>query len=167
LVTACKEFVTRKGDKMAFLQVEDLTGHAEVTVFSKNYASLREFLQGERPLLHLTATIDNKDVSDLDDDDDSESKTKDIKLRCDAAMPLIDACSESDHPVLIDYPPHRTTDADFEEFKTILEKHKGRSPLQVQLMLNDITCVMELGPTWKIQSSPQFHKDIEAWAAAH
>jgi DNA polymerase-3 subunit alpha len=167
LVTACKEFITRKGEKMAFLQVEDLSGHAEVTVFPKLYAPLREYLQGERPLLHLTATIDSKDAPDLDDDEDSEGKVKDIKLLCDAAMPLADACSQSDHPVLIDYPPHRTTDADFQELKAILEKHKGSSPVQVQLVLNDLTCILELGPAWKIQSSPQFHKDIEAWAAAH
>jgi DNA polymerase-3 subunit alpha len=152
---------------MAFLQVEDLSGHAEVTVFPKLYAPLREYLQGERPLLHLTATIDSKDAPDLDDDEDSEGKVKDIKLLCDAAMPLADACSQSDHPVLIDYPPHRTTDADFQELKAILEKHKGSSPVQVQLVLNDLTCILELGPAWKIQSSPQFHKDIEAWAAAH
>ncbi len=167
LVTGCKEFITRKGDRMAFLQVEDLSGHAEVTVFPKLYAPLREFLQGERPLLHITATIDSKDAPDVDDDDDSDSKRKDIKLLCDAAVPLADACRESDHPVVVEYPLHRMTEADFQEFKAILNKHKGRSTLEIQFRLKERLCVMELGPEWKVQSSPQFHKDMETWAAAH
>ncbi|MBQ5727862.1 MAG: DNA polymerase III subunit alpha, partial [Mailhella sp.] len=58
LVTGIKEFITKKGDKMAFVQVEDLTGHAEVTIFPKTYAAIRETLQAERPLIELSGTID-------------------------------------------------------------------------------------------------------------
>ena len=166
LVTGLKEFITRKGDKMAFLQVEDLTGHAEVTVFPKVYTTVAEYLQRERPLLEITGTLDSKDADLQDNDEDTDNQLMDIKLLCDAARPLEDACRESDHPVLITYPIHKTSDEDFQEFKAILNKHQGSSTLQIQFELMHKNCIMELGPKWKVQSSPQFHKDIESWAAS-
>ena len=166
LVTGLKEFITKKGDKMAFVQVEDLTGHAEVTIFPKTYAAIRQVLQSERPLIELSGTIDAKD-DDYDDDDTSEeNRVKEIKLLCDSARPLLEACMNSDQPVVVSYPVECTSDADIEEFKAILEKHKGGSPVHIHFELNGHTCIMELGHQWKVQASPQFNKDTDAWVRA-
>jgi DNA polymerase-3 subunit alpha len=164
LVTGLKEFITKKGDKMAFVQIEDLTGHAEVTIFPKTYTAIYEALHAERPLIELTGTIDAND--DDYDDEDAENASKEIKLLCDSARPLLEACMSSDHPVLIPYPVDCTTDADIEEFKAILEKHKGTSTVQIQFELSGHSCIMELGHQWRVQASPQLNKDMEAWAKA-
>lgn len=168
LVTSVKEFITKRGEKMAFLQVEDLTGHAEVTVFPKAYASIKEILQKEHPLIELTATIDNEDDADTDNDVEQENVVRELKLICESARPLSDIYKNSSQPLLIPYPAECTHDAEIEEFKAILQKHKGAAPVQIQFTINgSILCVMELGPRWQVQPSPRLTKDIEAWVTAH
>jgi DNA polymerase-3 subunit alpha len=44
IVTAVKEIVTKKGDLMAFVQLEDLTGSMEAVVFPRVYADQRSLL---------------------------------------------------------------------------------------------------------------------------
>ncbi len=166
LVTGLKEFITKKGDKMAFVQVEDLTGHAEVTIFPKTYAAIKEALHAERPLIELSGTIDSKDDDYDDEESGDEPRVKEVKLLCDTARPLIEACMNSDHPVLFPYPVECTGEADIKEFKAILEKHKGESSVQIQFELNGQNCIMELGHHWRVQASPQLNKDMDAWAKA-
>ena len=72
----------------------------------------------------------------------------------------------SDQPVLVPYPVECTGEADIQEFKSILEKHRGGSAVQIQFELNGNTCLMELGHRWRVQASPQFNKDMDAWAKA-
>ncbi len=168
LVTSVKEFTTKRGDKMAFLQVEDLTGHAEVTVFPKTYVSIKELLQTEHPLIELTATIDNDNDSDASDDDEQESSTRELKLICESARPLSDIYKDSSQPFFVSYPAEYTHEAEVEEFKSILQKHRGATPVQIQFTINDsILCVMELGPRWQVNPSPLLTKDIEAWITAY
>ena len=164
LVTAIREIVTKKGEKMAFVQIEDLTGHGEVIFFPKTYASLREILNADRALIELTATVDQKEnENDFDEDEEMEDSAREVKLLGDSARPLLDACAESEHPVLIPYPPHCTSQKDVLEFQAILEKHKGGSQVQIHFTVDGKYCVMELDSRWRVQSGPQFHKDIDEW----
>ncbi len=50
LVTAKKEKLTRKGSRMAFLMVEDLTGSVEVIAFPEVLASAQGFLEADEPI---------------------------------------------------------------------------------------------------------------------
>ncbi len=51
IVTALKEIVTKKGDRMGFVTIEDLTGQVEVTVFSDMYIQAASILKSDDPLL--------------------------------------------------------------------------------------------------------------------
>jgi DNA polymerase-3 subunit alpha len=51
IVSALQEKVTRKGDRMAFFSLEDLSGSAEVLIFPELYKKYFEELHGEEPLL--------------------------------------------------------------------------------------------------------------------
>ncbi|MDP1051456.1 hypothetical protein, partial [Klebsiella quasipneumoniae] len=44
---------TKKGDRMAFCGIEDLSGSGEAIVFSEPYAASRELLACEEPLLMI------------------------------------------------------------------------------------------------------------------
>lgn len=44
LIKGYREITTKKGDKMAFAQFEDLTGHSEVIIFPRTYAKVSELL---------------------------------------------------------------------------------------------------------------------------
>jgi DNA polymerase-3 subunit alpha len=51
IVAAFKEITTKKGDRMGFVTIEDLTGSVEITVFSDIYATTSSLLKSDDPLL--------------------------------------------------------------------------------------------------------------------
>jgi DNA polymerase-3 subunit alpha len=53
IITALKERITRKGEKMANLTLEDLEGTVEVTVFARTYQECRDTLSSAEPVFLL------------------------------------------------------------------------------------------------------------------
>ena len=110
LVTSIREILNKRGNRMAFVAVEDLTASGEVTFFTEELNASRDLLNSEQPLL-LTATIDNRESSsyspDSDDDSDDEAPVKEIKLRGVSVQALNDACSASDAPISWELDPRR------------------------------------------------------------
>jgi DNA polymerase-3 subunit alpha len=51
LVTGRKNIITKKGDKMCFATLEDLTGKIECIVFPKTFAEYEDLLAGDEPLI--------------------------------------------------------------------------------------------------------------------
>ncbi len=51
LISEYREIITRKGTRMAFGKIEDLSGHIEVVLFPDTYAKFENLIKGERPLL--------------------------------------------------------------------------------------------------------------------
>ncbi len=60
MVTQYKEIITKKGTRMAFTQLEDLTSQLEVIVFPNTFAEYEEVLKEEVPLV-VTGILENKD----------------------------------------------------------------------------------------------------------
>jgi DNA polymerase III subunit alpha len=52
-----KEIMTKKGDRMGFISLEDLCGSMEVVVFSDVYARCSELLKNDDPI-HVTGTVE-------------------------------------------------------------------------------------------------------------
>ena len=51
IVSGIKELITKKGDRMAFVTLEDLSGSVEIIVFPEVYTAAMDLLKGEDPLL--------------------------------------------------------------------------------------------------------------------
>ncbi|MFN3455133.1 MAG: OB-fold nucleic acid binding domain-containing protein, partial [Pseudobdellovibrio sp.] len=51
LIIECREMITKKGTRMAFAKVEDLTGTAELVIFPDTFAKCGHYLKEERPLM--------------------------------------------------------------------------------------------------------------------
>jgi len=62
IIAGLKELTTKKGDRMAFLTLEDLSGFVETVVFPEVYQAARELLQDEEPLM-VTGDLDIGDES--------------------------------------------------------------------------------------------------------
>jgi len=60
MVPELRQVTTRKGDRMAVLQLEDLTGSCEAVVFPKSYARLADHLMVDARLL-VWASVDRRD----------------------------------------------------------------------------------------------------------
>jgi len=57
IVSTLKEILTKKGERMGFIVIEDLTGSVEVVVLPDIYATSVEFLKSDEPLL-ITGTLE-------------------------------------------------------------------------------------------------------------
>ncbi len=168
LVTGIREIINKRGNKMAFAAVEDLTASAEVTFFTEDLASARELLYSDQPLL-LSAAVDNRDggagPDATDGEDIEDAPLREIKLRGVSVQPLAEACRDSDVPVSLECRSARLDAAGLEELKAILEKYKGRTEVQLAFSLENAHCVMLLGPRWSVTPGPLFFRDIRRWAA--
>ena len=56
----CKIKRTRRGDKMAIIRIEDLTGSAEVIIFPELFSAVSHLLKGDDPLF-ITGTAESGD----------------------------------------------------------------------------------------------------------
>ncbi|MDP3985542.1 MAG: DNA polymerase III subunit alpha, partial [bacterium] len=76
LLTSVKEILTKKGDPMIFVKVEDTSGSVEVIVFPKTYSGSRQYWQ-EGAFVIVTGSIDAKEGM--------------AKILCDSVWPLTTA----------------------------------------------------------------------------
>lgn len=60
LITSLKPVTTKKGDRMAIVQIEDLTGSVEAIVFPKSYERVKDTLQADARLM-LWGKVDRRD----------------------------------------------------------------------------------------------------------
>ncbi len=60
VITELKEITTKKGDRMAFIRVEDLTGSVEVVIFSDLYKERRDEISSDKALI-ITGRLDKEE----------------------------------------------------------------------------------------------------------
>jgi DNA polymerase III subunit alpha len=60
MINSIKPLITKKGDRMAVLQLEDLTGQADAVVFPKSYERIAPYLQVDQRLM-IWGKVDRRD----------------------------------------------------------------------------------------------------------
>ncbi|MBO5490641.1 MAG: DNA polymerase III subunit alpha [Desulfovibrio sp.] len=168
LVTSIKEVLTKsKGERMAFVGIEDLTGHGEVTFFPKPYAACRELLHADAPIC-LAARLDKQQAEDADPTDadgDAEEAPREIKLLGQHVMPLAEACGNSDTPVCVHIPENRLGREDMLALRNILERFPGPVETHAQVRLDGHLCLLHLDAALKVSPGPELDKALTAWAS--
>ena len=124
IVTEVKEVTTKKGDRMAFLRVEDLSGSVEIVVFAELYRKAREAITSDKPLL-IIGRLDKEgedvkivanDIALLEDAGkmDKKVKTRSMHVHADGASITADKLTA---------------------LKTVFEAAKGASPVILHMYL--------------------------------
>ena len=131
LVVQERVTITRKGDKMAYLRVEDLTGSVEVIVFPDLFASASVLLQSSLPLT-ITGTLDRSEAG-------VKLKATDVVLlhppetitpRAPVeTVPSVDSARR----VLLTLFAESLAASDLPDLKRTLEKYPGHCPLQIAI----------------------------------
>lgn len=62
MISGIKPVTTKKGDRMAIVQLEDLTGQIEAVIFPKTYTEVKDLVQ-ENAMLLIQGKIDKRDDS--------------------------------------------------------------------------------------------------------
>ena len=162
LVTGVREVVTKsKGERMAFVQVEDLTGHGEVTVFPRAYTpEVQALLHSDAPLWLKARTDKEQDT----DSDDEEGQVRECKLIAEEFRPLAEVCQENRNPLHFWLPKNRLGRDDMLSLRQILEQFPG--PVQV---IADIELdpgwlyLVAMGSDFNVTPSPELHARLTAW----
>ncbi|MBW4649810.1 MAG: DNA polymerase III subunit alpha [Kastovskya adunca ATA6-11-RM4] len=105
MLTAVKPIITKKGDPMAIVQMEDLTGQAEGVVFPQSYDRIGSLIQADARLI-VWGKVDRKDEQVQMIIEDAE---------------VIDGLQM----VMVELTPQRVNDQELKHLKTILQQHTG------------------------------------------
>lgn len=166
IVTSAREITNKKGNRMAFVTVEDFTGSAEVTFFSDEFIKYRDFLESDQPLL-LTASIENKTPASAPSESENDEALApcEIKLRALSVQKLDNASTSSKEPVLYDLEENTAClhGTDLIVLQNILEQHKGATELILQFRIKGIDCKIKFGSDWHITSTPALLQALDEW----
>ncbi|MBI9111687.1 DNA polymerase III subunit alpha [Maridesulfovibrio ferrireducens] len=157
IIPTYKEYVTKKGDKMAFCQMEDMTGSGELTMLPNTFAVAEHFLSEDQPLL-IKGKIDLRDQEDGDSDAPKQAKVlaEEVSLLANAQA----GCQEA-----VPLPVHHKlcSEEGITELKAILGGYPGSAPVTLQLFLEEAVCSLRLGPSYMIRPNGDFWKEFNMW----
>ncbi len=118
LVTGCREHKTKKGERMAFVVLEDLSGKVDLTVFASTFAQCETLLKGEQPLI-VTAKVELAEES--------------VKLTAEEVRTLPDALEHCCEQVQVRLPAEHLNRDRLAELKELFFQHHGNVGVQLVL----------------------------------
>ncbi len=165
IVSAFKEITTKKGDRMGFVTIEDLTGSVEITVFSDIYATSSTLLKSDDPLLVVGKLEKGEKGCKVLVQANKEGGNKwqqqqrgpagDIRL-------LSEARAQTTKKVLFTVRMDSTPVEQIDALKIIIERHRGGVPAFVQFVLPQRSCsTMPLPSEMNVSASDELRLEVE------
>ncbi|MDE5832102.1 MAG: DNA polymerase III subunit alpha, partial [Desulfovibrio sp.] len=159
LITNVKEIITKKGKRMAFLEVEDLTGRAEAVFMSRPYEAAREFANSEKPML-LTAQVE------LSDPLDSEADGKSFKLIGQSLIPLERVSDDGSQPIVITISKKNINETALKNLRDILDNFRGEAPVQARVERAGYWCLLNLDDGIRVKPDHELALRLRNWEQA-
>ena len=139
MVNSIRVVTTKSGRRLAILLIEDHTGDAEVTLFSKVFEANRELLQTDVVLM-IRGTIEDDKFSGG------------IRIKGDSVQCMDDYRSQLAKRVVIKITQQQQADQLLEQLPDIVQPYKGGScPINLCYDLPDNKAEFVLGKQWNIQ----------------
>ena len=147
IIDTMKEILTKKGDKMAFLSLQDLHGSCETVVFPSAYKAAGTLIQKDA-LIFVKGKVDARD--DV------------AKLLADEIVPLEEVPKRYTRMIAINLKTAGLGTEVLQEVRKILIAHKGSTP--VYLTLQDPRgrmTVLDSGDNLKVSTSDVLFEELE------
>lgn len=145
LISGRKNILTKKGDKMCFATLEDLTGKIECIVFPRTFAEYEEILAGDEPLI-MEGQVN------LAEEPRKFFPTKIQKLK--------DQAEERVTGVRINVATEQLNESRLKRFKQVLLSYRGSVPLHMILEHKEGRVRMPLGQDFLVNPTPQLAAKI-------
>ena len=145
MITGRKNILTKKGDKMCFATLEDLSGKLECIVFPRTFAEYEEILSSDEPLVM-------KGFSNLNEEPRKFFPEKILKLR--------DQAEERVTGVRINVKIDELNQKRLERFKQVLLSYRGTVPLDVIFESEEGRARLPLGQEFLVNPTPQMAAKI-------
>jgi DNA polymerase-3 subunit alpha len=147
LVSVLKEIVTKKGDRMAFLTLEDMKGFVEVILFPEVFKAALPHLRGGDPLL-VKGTLDISEET--------------IKLKAMEVLSLPDLPSSSTKPLHLKIPLSDLTSSQLTHLKEIIDANRGSSKVLLHFIDgSNRETVMALPDRYTVDPSANFRNTVQ------
>ena len=144
IVAGVRTTTTKKGEPMAFVQLEDVTGAVEVVVFNSTYAAARELLR-EDAVLVVKGRVDHK----------QQGETKLIALEVGA----FEATPER-REVRLKVDARSARAGVIRELAGVVRDFPGEAPVYVDLVTSLGPKLLELGPEYRVDPQPDFFASV-------
>ncbi len=122
IVSGLKETLTKGGDRMAFLTLEDMVGSVEVIVFPRTWTEVSSLVQGNEPIL-VTAKVDRG------------GSDEGVKLLAQEVQLLSDVQKSRTRQVLLELLAPEVTRERAIKLREILGAHPGEVPAFLKLTI--------------------------------
>ncbi len=147
IIASVKSMLTKKGDRMAYVTLEDLQGTAEVIVFPDLFKTAGDLVAPEQ-LVRITGTIDRGD--------------KGTKLRGSKIEPLAEVQKQAVKRIQIRLADRPDAPDQLLRLRDIFQRHPGGTTVYLTFQL-DAALEAETAPlaNWTVSPSEHFVSDIE------
>ena len=147
IVTGVKLLNTRKGDRMAFVTLEDLSGFVEMVVFPETYTESAELLSSEEPLL-VRGTVDVGEDA--------------CKLLVNEVLKLKDVQKNRTRRVHFRLTTPGLEERQLRSLREIMGRYHGECEALIHLVVpNRSETVISLPETLRLQASDEMIDDVE------
>ena len=167
IVSAFREIPTKKGDRMCFATIEDLTGSVEITVFPDTYAETASLLKSDDPLL-VTGKLEKTEkgakilVSRPSADNGRRGGHQrdpvpmgDIKL-------LMDARTQTTKRVCFTLRTDGLPVERLDALRMIIQRHHGSVPACIQFLVSERSrATMPLPADFNVMASDDLRLEVE------
>ena len=147
LVSGLKETLTKKGDRMAFLTIEDMKGFVEVILFPEVFKAALPCLRGGDPILV-------KGILDLSEEH--------IKIKATEVHPLLEQPSSSMNPLHFKISLASFTSSQLADLKKVILAHRGSCNVLLHFIDgNDQETIVALSDQFRVDPSHHFKTQIK------
>lgn len=149
IITGVKNTLTKKGDRMAYLTIEDLHGTVEVIVFPELYKSANHLFAADAPLF-ITGSIDKGE--------------KGVKLKATKITPISDAKNGQRSKINLVIKHPALTQNELKQIKEILLRHRGDCSVYIKLTIpNHCESVIAVDNSIRVNPTESLRSEIEGF----
>ncbi len=145
IVSEVRHLTTKRGEPMAFVRLDDVTGGIECVVFSNTYAAASELCVADRILI-VKGRIDHKEgetklVASEVSAFEAVAMKREVRLRIDATQAAAGV---------------------IRELASLIRDFPGESPVYVDCLTSQGPRVYALGPKFRVQPEADFYAEVKA-----
>jgi DNA polymerase III subunit alpha len=145
IVGEVKHLTTKRGEPMAFLRLDDVTGGIECVVFNSTYAASSELCVPDRILI-VKGRVDHKEgetklIASEVSAFESIAVSREVRLRIDATQAAAGVVGE---------------------LARLIREYPGESPVLVDCLTSEGTKVLAFGQRYRVEPAPDFYAEVRA-----
>jgi len=150
-VVGLRSLVTKKGDRMGIVILDDGTGRIEFTLFGELYFEYHPLLVEEQVLI-----IEAEVVID--------PATEQIRIRAQRVSTITETRTQNAQALVISIDSTSLKPDRIESLKTTLAPHRtGSCPIEVHYCHPKLNAKLALGSDWRVKPSDALVSDLNAW----